>query len=87
MTTTRTLFKGGIILTLDANIPNLSVGDVLVHDDRIAAVGPDLQADDAQVIDAADHIVMARPGGCSPPYVAWRDAPHDAKCRRSFCLH
>ncbi len=37
MTTTRTLFKGGIILTLDANIPNLSVGDVLVHGDRIAA--------------------------------------------------
>lgn len=58
MTTTRTLFKGGIILTLDANIPNLSVGDVLVHGDRIAAVGPELQADDAQVIDASGHIVM-----------------------------
>ena len=58
MTTTRTLFKGGIILTLDADIPTLSVGDVLVHGDRIAAVGPELQADDALVIDAAGHIVM-----------------------------
>lgn len=58
MTTTRTLFKGGIILTLDADIPNLSVGDVLVHGDRIAAVGPELQTDDALVIDAAGHIVM-----------------------------
>lgn len=58
MTTTRTLFKGGIILTLDADIPNLSVGDVLVHGDRIAAMGPELQADDALVIDAAGNIVM-----------------------------
>ncbi|CAM7623764.1 MULTISPECIES: amidohydrolase family protein [Klebsiella] len=58
MTTQRTLFKGGTILTLDANVPNLAVGDVLVQDGRIAAVGPALQADDAQIIDAAGHIVM-----------------------------
>ncbi|MET3212634.1 UNVERIFIED_ORG: cytosine/adenosine deaminase-related metal-dependent hydrolase [Burkholderia territorii] len=54
----RTLFKGGTILTLDAKVPNLAVGDVLVQDGRIAAVGAALQADDAQVIDAAGHIVM-----------------------------
>lgn len=58
MTTQRTLFKGGTILTLDAKVPNLAVGDVLVQGSRIAAVGPVLQADDAQVIDAAGHIVM-----------------------------
>lgn len=58
MNTQRTLFKGGTILTLDAKVPNLAVGDVLVQDGRIAAVGPALQADDAQVIDAAGHIVM-----------------------------
>lgn len=58
MTTKRTLFKGGIILTLDASVPNLEVGDVLVENDRIAAVGPALQADDAEVIVAAGHIVM-----------------------------
>ena len=58
MTTQHTLFKGGTILTLDANVPNLAVGDVLVQDGRIAAVGPALQADDAQIIDAAGHIVM-----------------------------
>ncbi len=58
MITQRTLFKGGTILTLDARLPNLAVGDVLVQDGRIAAVGPALQADDAQVIDAAGHIVM-----------------------------
>lgn len=58
MNTQRTLFKGGTILTLDAKVPNLAVGDVLVQDGRIAAVGPALQAGDAQVIDAAGHIVM-----------------------------
>ncbi len=58
MTTQPTLFKGGTILTLDAKVPNLAVGDVLVQGSRIAAVGPVLQADDAQVIDAAGHIVM-----------------------------
>jgi cytosine/adenosine deaminase-related metal-dependent hydrolase len=58
MNTQRTLFKGGTILTLDAKVPNLAVGDVLVQDGRIAAVGPALQAADAQVIDAAGHIVM-----------------------------
>jgi cytosine/adenosine deaminase-related metal-dependent hydrolase len=58
MTTQRTLFKGGTILTLDARVSNLAAGDVLVQDGRIAAVGPVLQADDAEVIDAAGHIVM-----------------------------
>lgn len=69
MTTTRTLFKGGIILTLDADVPNLSVGDVLVQDDRIAAIGPDLHADEAHVIDATDHIVM--PGLIDAHHHAW----------------
>lgn len=58
MTTQRTLFKGGTILTLDAKVPNLAAGDVLVQDGRIAAIGPALQGDGAQVIDAAGHIVM-----------------------------
>src|SRR5271163_3253788 len=54
----RTLFKGGAVLTLDPKVPNLPIGDVLVDGDRIAAVGANLQANDARVIDAADSIVM-----------------------------
>jgi 5-methylthioadenosine/S-adenosylhomocysteine deaminase len=54
----RILFKGGTVVTLDPKVPNLPIGDVLVDGDRIAAVGANLQADDAQVIDAADSIVM-----------------------------
>ncbi|HDG1674834.1 TPA: hypothetical protein ACGEYS_000885 [Kluyvera cryocrescens] len=53
MTLQRTLFKGGHILTLDADVPNLTEGDVLVEGDRILAV-----AEIALVIDAKNHIVM-----------------------------
>lgn len=58
MSATRTLFKGGTVLTLDAKVPNLATGDVLVEDDRIVAIAPALPAEGAQVIDAAGHIVM-----------------------------
>jgi 5-methylthioadenosine/S-adenosylhomocysteine deaminase len=54
----RTLLKGGAVVTLDPKVPNLPIGDVLVDGDRIAAVGVNLQVDDAQVIDATDCIVM-----------------------------
>jgi 5-methylthioadenosine/S-adenosylhomocysteine deaminase len=54
----RFLFKGGIVVTMDANVPNLAIGDVLVEGDRIAAVGVSLPADGAEVIDAGGSIVM-----------------------------
>jgi cytosine/adenosine deaminase-related metal-dependent hydrolase len=69
VTAHRTLFKAGTILTLDAKVPNLARGDVLVQDGRIAAVGPALQADDAFVIDAAGHIVM--PGMVDAHHHMW----------------
>ena len=43
---------------MDRQCPNLPIGDVLVEGDRIAAVGPNIQADDAEVIDATGRIVM-----------------------------
>src|SRR5580692_879443 len=54
----RTLFKGGTIVTMDSNVPNLSTGDVLVDSGRVAAVGVGIGADDAEVIDATGSIVM-----------------------------
>ena len=54
----RTLFKGGAVVTMDRNIPNLGTGDVLVEGEHIVAVGADIQADDAEVIDAGAAIVM-----------------------------
>jgi 5-methylthioadenosine/S-adenosylhomocysteine deaminase len=54
----RTLFKGGTIVTMDQKVPNLPIGDVLVEGGRVAAVGVDLKADGAAVIDAAGSIVV-----------------------------
>ena len=54
----RTLFKGGTIVTMDPKVPNLSTGDVLVDSGRIAAVGVNIGADGAEVIDAIGSIVM-----------------------------
>src|SRR5271156_242518 len=65
----RTLFKGGTVLTLDKSIGDFTVADVLVEGSRIAAVGPNLSADDARVIDATGHIVM--PGFVNPHQHAW----------------
>jgi cytosine/adenosine deaminase-related metal-dependent hydrolase len=67
--TKRTLFKGGTVITMDAKTPNLATGDVLVDDDRIAAIGIDLMADGAEVIDATGSIVM--PGLIDAHHHAW----------------
>ena len=37
----RILLKGGAVVTMDRNVPDLPRGDVLIVDDRIAAVGAD----------------------------------------------
>ena len=57
-TNARTLFKGGTVITMDASVPNLATGDVLVEGDRIVAIGANIQADGAEVIDASGSIVM-----------------------------
>jgi 5-methylthioadenosine/S-adenosylhomocysteine deaminase len=67
--TIRTLFKGGIIVTMDANVPNLATGDVLVEDERIVAVAANIRADDAEVIDAVGSIVL--PGLIDAHHHAW----------------
>src|SRR5271155_5520890 len=54
----RTLFKNGTVVTMDKNVPNLAIGDVLVDGDKIAAVGQNIEADGAEVIEATGSIVM-----------------------------
>ena len=53
-----TLFKGGAVITMDAAVPNIATGDVLVEGTRIAQLGANIQADGAEVIDASGSIVM-----------------------------
>jgi cytosine/adenosine deaminase-related metal-dependent hydrolase len=53
----RTLIRGGTVLSMDPGVGDLSTGDVLIEDGRIATVQPDLNAD-AEVIDASGFIVI-----------------------------
>jgi 5-methylthioadenosine/S-adenosylhomocysteine deaminase len=54
----RTLIKGGIVLTQDDKLGELPKADILIEDDRIEAVGPNLDAADADVVDAGGDIVI-----------------------------
>ena len=54
----RTLIKGGIVLTQDDKLGELPNADVLIEDDRIEAVGQNLDAAGADVIDASGDIVI-----------------------------
>ncbi|MGH3649116.1 MAG: ABC transporter permease subunit, partial [Acidimicrobiia bacterium] len=56
--TGRKLIKGGTVLSLDPRVGDFTSGDVLVERDKIVAVGPDLEAGGAEVIDASGMIVM-----------------------------
>jgi cytosine/adenosine deaminase-related metal-dependent hydrolase len=54
----RTLLKNGIVLSLDKQVGNFMKADVLIEGSKIAAVGPNLEAEGAEVIDASNMIVM-----------------------------
>ena len=54
----RTLIKGGIVLTQDDELGELPNADILIEDDRISAIGPNLSAEGAEVIDAEGDIVI-----------------------------
>ena len=55
---TKTLIRGGTIVSMDPKIGDLPQGDVLIDGERIAAIAPHIQADDAQVVDASGTIVI-----------------------------
>ena len=58
MNTERTWIRGGYVLSMDEELGDLPIGDVLVEGDRIVAVSEHLEVDDARVIDAQGHIVL-----------------------------
>src|ERR1043166_10053163 len=53
----KTLIRGGTVVSMDAEVGDLPTGDVLIEDDKIVAVQPDISAD-AEVIDATGQIVI-----------------------------
>lgn len=52
------LLQGGTVISVDPRIGNFEKADVLIDGDKIAAVGRDLNAANAEIIDASDMIVM-----------------------------
>lgn len=66
----RTLIKSGMVITMDHDVRDLRRGDVLIEDDRIAAVGAAIEATDAEVIDASSAIVM--PGFVNAHIHTWQ---------------
>ena len=56
--TRRVLIKNGCVLTMDSSLGNFPRADVLVEDETIVAVQPNLDATDCEVMDATDMIVM-----------------------------
>lgn len=79
----RVVLRGGTVLTMDPQLGNLSRGDVLIEDGVIAAVGPELSADEAETANVTGHIVAPgmidthpQPGrrSCAPcaPTGPWR---------------
>jgi 5-methylthioadenosine/S-adenosylhomocysteine deaminase len=54
----RTLFKDGAILSMDPEVGDIRRGAVLVEEGRIVHVGPSIEVEDCEVVDASDSIVM-----------------------------
>jgi cytosine/adenosine deaminase-related metal-dependent hydrolase len=53
----KTLLKGGTVLSMDPEVGDLDVGDVLVEDGAISAIQPSIDAD-AEVVDCTGRIVI-----------------------------
>jgi cytosine/adenosine deaminase-related metal-dependent hydrolase len=71
----RILFTGATIVSMDPDIGVIDRGDLLVEGDTIAAVGSDLTAGDAVVVDATDAIL-------SPGFVDTHRHAWEAQLRR-----
>ena len=68
----RLLLKGGCVLTMDAELGDFPVADVLIEGDKIVTVGVDLEVDDAEVVDARGRIVI--PGFVDTHRHTWETA-------------
>ncbi|MET4069537.1 cytosine/adenosine deaminase-related metal-dependent hydrolase [Bradyrhizobium sp. S3.2.6] len=68
----RTLIQSATIISMDASIGDLRVGDVLVENGRIAEVRPGIEAADAEVVDGRGRIVI--PGLINAHMHTWQTA-------------
>lgn len=68
----RVLFRGGTVLTMDPLLGDFARADVLVDKGIVSAIGPSLDVNDADVVDAHGTIII--PGFCDPHIHAWEGA-------------
>ena len=54
----QTLIKNGMVVTMDRSIGDFKKGDVLINGEKIQKVGGSIKASNAEIINAADMIVM-----------------------------
>ena len=54
----KTLIKGGAVLSMDDKVGDFEKADILLDGKKIIAIGPNLEAADAAIIDAEGMIVM-----------------------------
>ncbi|MCH8529576.1 MAG: amidohydrolase family protein [Saccharospirillum sp.] len=54
----RTLIKGGFVLSMDDSVGDFDTGDVLLEGNKIIDIGANINAGDAQVVDATGKVVM-----------------------------
>lgn len=54
----RVLIKGGFIVSMDREIGNISNASLLVENGKITAIGRDIEADVAEIVDATHMIIM-----------------------------
>ncbi|HEX5119916.1 MAG TPA: amidohydrolase family protein [Pseudonocardiaceae bacterium] len=69
---TRTLLRGGMVVSMDPAVGDLPRGDVLIEDGRIAAVATTVDVADAEVVDASGRIVL--PGFVDTHRHTWQTA-------------
>lgn len=58
MSKTRTLIRGGWIVSMDSQVGELRRGDLLIEGERVAAIAAHIDAPDAEPVDAHDMIVL-----------------------------
>jgi cytosine/adenosine deaminase-related metal-dependent hydrolase len=54
----RTLIRNSVVITIDKKLGDFEQADILIEDDVIAAVGPNLPVEDAQLIDGSTMIAL-----------------------------
>lgn len=75
-TRTRTLLRGARVITMTPGRPDAEHADILIDGDLITAVGTDLEADGAEVVDLRDRIVV--PGLVNAHLHTWQTALRSA---------